>query len=576
MGYKYIHSKNFNKTRLLEVLSLDDTVYDKKYTGTYESVSKRYKSNEEMFIFALDEADKLCGYICFFPISESLKEKIENGEKMFDDNIESTDVLQYDKGKVNNIFIISVAVFPQYIGKGIGFNLVKEMFDFFNSLSNMGYAIGKIYASATSKYGEKLLSKYNFEIMKQYEDNNYLMAYEFISYKNMDLYLFFPIKIDDNIVIQSNVADDYQMHFINLLQTTSQLEINSLMHKRLNRNFIGKINFEPEDDYGNMMSTKFLSANLYSSSYRDIGVVIVEFPSISFDPTYILDQASSETLKVNLDGNTMIFTAYLQALGFTVLGNCTHLLVSDKKQSPYYRKFVLFAEAYFNRIGSKIVSRSACNDAELNIAQYEFADIYASPVGISFEINPLLPSSTYEDRLKKSILMIFINEVLSLEIASLKLAQNLMTKEFDNSPKPSLDIIENLIDKFGKYIVLFEYNCKYPLAKNLTDLVAEKFGIPKMQKQYKHNIELLNKIVSIRSEKLNKEFSKKQDALFKIISVFTLLISINNVIALFTGMDFSNNGNLIRFIISLIIWVGAVIYLLALWFKRLNKRKTKK
>ena len=54
---KYIHSKNYDKSRLLEVLSLDDCVYDKKLTGTFESVSGRYKTNEEMFIFAVDDED---------------------------------------------------------------------------------------------------------------------------------------------------------------------------------------------------------------------------------------------------------------------------------------------------------------------------------------------------------------------------------------------------------------------------------------------------------------------------------------------------------------------------------------
>jgi hypothetical protein len=37
--------------------------------------------------------------------------------------------------------------------------------------------------------------------------------------------------------------------------------------------------------------------------------------------------------------------------------------------------------------------------------------------------------------------MIFIYEILALEIASIKLLQNTITNEFDNSPKPSLSII---------------------------------------------------------------------------------------------------------------------------------------
>ena len=37
------------------------------------------------------------------------------------------------------------------------------------------------------------------------------------------------------------------------------------------------------------------------------------------------------------------------------------LLVSGNKLSAYYRQFVLYGEAYFNRIGSKIVSEKQKN-----------------------------------------------------------------------------------------------------------------------------------------------------------------------------------------------------------------------
>ena len=44
--------------------------------------------------------------------------------------------------------MISVARFPQSKGHGIGFNLVKEMFSYLNSLSELGYEIGNILAGS--------------------------------------------------------------------------------------------------------------------------------------------------------------------------------------------------------------------------------------------------------------------------------------------------------------------------------------------------------------------------------------------------------------------------------------------
>jgi len=416
---KYIHSKNYDKSRLLEVLSLDDCVYDKKLTGTFESVSGRYKTNEEMFIFAVDDEDRMCGYICFFPITDELYDRIMNEDIMFDDNIQPKDIKQYTKDSINNIFVISVARFPQYKGQGIGFNLVKEMFSYLNSLSELGYEIGNILAVTTSAEGDKLLSKFNFQKVRSYGNEGTLLKYEFISYKDMDLYLFTPVKLSDDFKTESNSSN----YFLDLLTTTCKLEVDSLINDRIGRLYLGKVKFRPEDDYGNAMNTKVLVSNMYLSFYKDIGTLIIEFPSISFDPTFVLDQSSRSNLKVLIQDEEILFYDYLKSIGLTVLGNPKHLLVSGKKLHSYYRKFILFAEAYFNRIGSRIISKEAQIDAETNIAQYEFADIYASGVGITFEINPADNAKTYEMRLEVSILMVYIFEILALEIASLKLLQ---------------------------------------------------------------------------------------------------------------------------------------------------------
>jgi len=565
---EFIHSTKYDKSRLLEVLSLDDVVYDKNLVGTFESVSTRYKAHEEMFIFAVDESNKMCGYICFFPISNKLRNELENGQEMFDDNISAQDIKQYSKNEINNIYIISIAVYPEYRGKGIGFNLVKDMFNYLGKLSGLGYEIGKVYCTVTSQDGYKVFSKFNFLKMNSY-DIGTLLYYDFICYKKMDLYLFVPVKIIGELQVYDN-----KNAFIDLLNLTFKMEVNSLMNQRVKRYFIDNIKFYPEDDYGNTVKTKILDANIFISAYKDIGTLIIEFPSISFDPTYILDQASRSSLKVSAqDGKEILLGNYLNDNGFEVLGNINHLLVSANKLSAYYRQFVLYGEAYFNRIGSKIVSEEAKEQATKNIAQYEFADIYCSSVGVVYEINNPIPSTTYEQRIENSILMIFINEILALEMASIKLLQNTITNEFDNSPKPSLSIIEQLIDSFGKYIVLFEYNYKYHLAKCLSDKISDIFNIKSMRNDYFQNIEQLERIVAIRSEKLSKEFSKKQEALFKIVSVFTLLLSINNVVSLLVGIDFTSKIDLIVFIISGIIWSTAIIYLLIAWIKRMRKNK---
>lgn len=449
---KYVHSKSYDKSRLLEVLSLDDIVYDKKYRGTFESVSNRYKTNEEMFIFAVDDEDKMCGYICFFPVSDELYNRILNDEVIYDDNIESKDVKQYTKNEKNNVFIISVALLPEYMGQGIGFNLVKEMFSYLNTLYCLGYEIGDILAYSTSTRADRLFAKFNFKKEKTKEEYS-LQKFEFINYKDMDLYLFIPVKYDPQVILENKDS----CIFLEKLTKASRLEINSLLNDRIKRVHLAKEKFAPEDDYGNPIGNKTLDGNLFLSYYRDIGTLIIEFQSISFDPTFVLDQASRSSLKVKINNEEILLDKYISRYGLEILGNANHLLVSKEPLHPEFRKFVLFAESFFNRVGTKIVSKDAQYDAENNIAQYDFANIYASGIGVSFEIN----AKTYKDkRLDASMNMIYIYEILALEIASLKLLQDTITKEFDNSPKPSIDIIEGLIENYGKYLILFEYNFK--------------------------------------------------------------------------------------------------------------------
>lgn len=176
---KYIHLKEYNENRLLEILKLDEIVYKKEFTGTLKSVSERYKKNTKMFILAIDDNDKICGYICFFPISNKLTLEIEKKDMLFDDNITKDDVKPYNKKKINNIFIISIVVYPKYQKMSIGSSLMKEMFLYLDSLSITGYKFGSLYATITSIDGKRLFSKFNFKNIHNYDNNNSLFKYKY-------------------------------------------------------------------------------------------------------------------------------------------------------------------------------------------------------------------------------------------------------------------------------------------------------------------------------------------------------------------------------------------------------------
>lgn len=566
---EYIQSTSFDKERLLEVLNIDSEVYDTNFQGTYESVSKRYKANEEMFIFAIDDG-KLAGYICFFPISDNLCKKIKNDNTLYDDNIEDKDICKYRHGVKNNIYIISVVTKKEYRNAGIGFSLVKNMFDKLSSLNDSGYDIDTIYATSVSNGGKKLLNHFNFQVVKEYEVGKHLLSYSFISYNKMDLYLMIPLDTTnfDKSLYKSNST------FLDMLNRTSKAEISSLVANRIERYELGKLHIIVKDDYENESNISIITANAYISTYRAVGTLIIEIPNISIDPTFVLDENSRESLIVKDGEEEILLKEYLSKRNIKTFSYSTYLLVSGEKLNSYYRSFVLASEAFFNRIGSKIVSKEICEKSQNNIAQYEFADIYISGKVISFEINE--QTDSYEERIKISMLIIYIHELLSLKMAAIMNVGHKITKEFDSSPQPSTDVLETILDDYGKNIILFNFQYKYYLAKVLSDNIQELFSINEMFNNYQMEMKELSQIITMRADKINKKFSKKQDNLFKVVSVFTLLISINNVINLFAGLDFSKTSNIVVFTISSILWLGAVIYLFVLAMKHhIFKKRSK-
>ncbi len=167
----YTYSEIYDEEKLNEVPALDGTVYAKKFTGTFSSVSDRYKKNPEMFIFATDENNELSGYISFFPISGVLVAKLDQEQVMFDDNITAADVLPYKKDMINHIFIISLVVSPKYRRQGIAFTLVQNMFKLLRKKREANYHIGNIYATTISKASESLFKQFAFTEKHPYKAN---------------------------------------------------------------------------------------------------------------------------------------------------------------------------------------------------------------------------------------------------------------------------------------------------------------------------------------------------------------------------------------------------------------------
>ncbi|WP_291637601.1 GNAT family N-acetyltransferase [Clostridium sp.] len=144
-----------------EVMKLDSMAYPTYMQGTYDTIYARFKKNEDSFILAYN-GSKLVGYLCFFPISDNLLNKIYKEDNIYDTNILPKDIRSYDKVDIYNIYIISIVVHPEYQGSNVIKFIAQSFEQKIEMINTCGYKIDKLIATAVSDKGMKFLEKLSF------------------------------------------------------------------------------------------------------------------------------------------------------------------------------------------------------------------------------------------------------------------------------------------------------------------------------------------------------------------------------------------------------------------------------
>ncbi|MBW9171203.1 GNAT family N-acetyltransferase [Clostridium estertheticum] len=182
MELKIKHKAKSDSELIIEVMKLDKMGYPNYMQGTFDTIYARFKKNEDSFILAYHE-NKLVGYLCFFPISDNLLNKIYKDDDMYDTDILPKDIRSYGKEGIYNIFIISIVVHPDYQGSDVIKHIAESFVRKIQIINVCGNSIGKIVANAVSYKGKNFLEKMNFT-NKRILNEGYLLYECFIE----DLY----------------------------------------------------------------------------------------------------------------------------------------------------------------------------------------------------------------------------------------------------------------------------------------------------------------------------------------------------------------------------------------------------
>lgn len=147
---------------IYDLMDIEKDVYKESERGHFDSIERRFNRNKEMFVLLYDD-DKLIGYLCFFPITKELHDKILNNDNFYDDNIAAEDVVSYDKE--NYIYLISIALYKKYHNQGLGKKMMDAFMKKLVEIKHSGYRINDILASAVSMQGERIAKKYGFTVL---------------------------------------------------------------------------------------------------------------------------------------------------------------------------------------------------------------------------------------------------------------------------------------------------------------------------------------------------------------------------------------------------------------------------
>ena len=153
---------------LFDIYNIDEAVYPPEERSTMKQIMDRFISSKNDYLLAYC-GNKLIGYMSYFPINNRCRDELINNDDFMDGRIDGTHILE-NKLQGSSVYIISVAVLPEYQGLGLGLALSKELN---KRLRYLNYAYGVfaynfygivflyLYSPAKNLF---FLNNYNFSI----------------------------------------------------------------------------------------------------------------------------------------------------------------------------------------------------------------------------------------------------------------------------------------------------------------------------------------------------------------------------------------------------------------------------
>jgi GNAT superfamily N-acetyltransferase len=164
-----INLQDFSREKIFDsIQAIDRSVFHENGLATRQSDIDRYEAYKDSYVFAL-YGGKIVGYLCYFPITEIFYKSVIKGTKVYDGDIAGTDICNLNDSS-NYIFILSVAIFPEYQKKGISKQFSEILIREFSKIK-----IKEMVSYAFTPEGEHFLNFLGLKNYKEMEDGIKLM-----------------------------------------------------------------------------------------------------------------------------------------------------------------------------------------------------------------------------------------------------------------------------------------------------------------------------------------------------------------------------------------------------------------
>ena len=157
--------KDMDTELLKGVLGIDSQVYPSHLLTTVDEAYDRLEANRDMFALLYD-SKRLIGYMCVFPVKPFLYERIISEDRLFDSDITGDMIEVYHQGRAYNLYLLSVAILPEYQGRGLAKQFTKWFFNYLLEKRSNNIYFSSALSVAISKEGRLLLEKMGFRKKK--------------------------------------------------------------------------------------------------------------------------------------------------------------------------------------------------------------------------------------------------------------------------------------------------------------------------------------------------------------------------------------------------------------------------